>query len=424
MLRFPRARFSLTVAACLGSLSVTHADYIVVDDDGGPGVDHTTLLAAVQAASDGDRILVMDGDYDEQVTVSAGVAIIGIGSPMPHVDSIEWVGLPAFKQASLSNVAVDWVRVEQCAGTVSILDCGDGELGTPGARPLLSVDVIGSRDVRLRGCSVLGMSDEPSPSYDSVYVEDSFVELTACRVRSWGNSDGVGDGVGVRGDSLLGLHRSSVRGDVGYGGFSTWASTAVRVSDPESTAMITGRPEDLLEGIDAHWSGSWFGGSYLSSSAISNSGTTRVSGVTVVGGAAHDGLPASPPIQTWDSGVLIEPVPSDASLGIEFDTTYDASGATSVVGTMTLRVNGPVGEPVELLIGRRPSVTEVLPDGYPRLTQPHRTVLLGVVPPSGELVHSVTLPSNVRIGDRFVLQAAVGSGVAARYTNSAPVVLR
>ena len=69
-------------------------------------------------------------------------------------------------------------------------------------------------------------------------------------------------------------------------------------------------------------------------------------------------------------------------------------------------------------------ITEVLPDGYPRLTQPHRTILLGVVPPSGELVHSVTLPSNVRLGDRFVLQAAVGSGVTARYTNSAPVVLR
>ena len=35
----------------------------VVDDDGGAGVDLTTLTAAVAAASSGDRILIHSGNY-------------------------------------------------------------------------------------------------------------------------------------------------------------------------------------------------------------------------------------------------------------------------------------------------------------------------------------------------------------------------
>ena len=51
--------------------------FIVVDSAGGG--DHTTIQAAVDAASTGDTILITEGTYDESVNVTTAVNFVGVG---------------------------------------------------------------------------------------------------------------------------------------------------------------------------------------------------------------------------------------------------------------------------------------------------------------------------------------------------------
>ncbi len=430
MSRFPRLSFSF-LALALGA-SFASADYIVVAGQGGPGVDYTTVAAAVEAASHGDRILVHPGTYLDPISTSKGVAIIGLGLDAqvgrPRLGPVEWTGLGPFHQASLSSVDLTSVELTQCAGTVSLLDLHMDDGG-----PFRSVVVEDCSDVRVRDLYLTGRSDDASVGQSylenndaAFHSRNSTVEIVSSYIRGPRKADSFGRAAGVRSleGSFVSVHRTDVKSGSPYSDpFFSVTGPAIAVDDDESAAWITGGLDGTftITGIDAYGP-IWGGGANEAHPGIHNEGTVRVSGVTVVGGSGTGVWDPAPPIE--NNGTLIEPLPLDPSFGVEFDTTFDLTGNTSVTGTMTLRVSGPVGEPVELLIGRRPSLAFLTPDGYPRSTQPHRTIALGVIPPSGELVHPITLPPNVAVGDRFVLQALVGFGATARYTNSAPVVLR
>ncbi|HEX5011641.1 MAG TPA: hypothetical protein VFY71_14705, partial [Planctomycetota bacterium] len=49
----------------------------IVDDDGGPGVDATDIQAAIDAAADGDVILVRSGVYSSLVLDGRSLSVIG-----------------------------------------------------------------------------------------------------------------------------------------------------------------------------------------------------------------------------------------------------------------------------------------------------------------------------------------------------------
>ena len=70
------------VLACAGTAA---GATWVVDDEGGAGVDYTTIQAAVNAAAAGDTIEVRSGTYDENVDVTKQLILRGIG--MPVVDA-------------------------------------------------------------------------------------------------------------------------------------------------------------------------------------------------------------------------------------------------------------------------------------------------------------------------------------------------
>jgi parallel beta-helix repeat protein len=73
------------VLACAGTAA---GATWVVDDEGGAGVDYTTIQAAVNAAAAGDTIEVRSGTYDENVDVKKQLTLRGIdtGAGMPVVD--------------------------------------------------------------------------------------------------------------------------------------------------------------------------------------------------------------------------------------------------------------------------------------------------------------------------------------------------
>ncbi len=61
------------------------AAVITVDDDGGAGVDYTTIQAAVDVASAGDTIEVRSGTYNENVDVNKTLTLIGEGADVVTV---------------------------------------------------------------------------------------------------------------------------------------------------------------------------------------------------------------------------------------------------------------------------------------------------------------------------------------------------
>ena len=77
-----------------------------MDDDGGAGVDYTTIQAAVDAASEGDTIEVRSGVYVENVIVykrftliGEGVDVVTVRAASSHVFDVtaDWVNITGFK---------------------------------------------------------------------------------------------------------------------------------------------------------------------------------------------------------------------------------------------------------------------------------------------------------------------------------------
>ena len=59
-----------------------------VDDDGGAGINYTSIQAAVNVAGEGDIIFVYNGTYNENLTINNQLTLKGIG--MPLVDAGEY----------------------------------------------------------------------------------------------------------------------------------------------------------------------------------------------------------------------------------------------------------------------------------------------------------------------------------------------
>ena len=74
-------RFSLTAALLLAPAASAQGQVWVVDDDPGPGVDFGTLQAAVDAAVDGDLILVRDGIYAPFTLDASGRSLVLTSDP-------------------------------------------------------------------------------------------------------------------------------------------------------------------------------------------------------------------------------------------------------------------------------------------------------------------------------------------------------
>ena len=124
--------------ALLASLSLSASAQFqgwIVDDDGGVGVHSTTIQGAIDAASEGDLILVRDGTYGafvidgksltvlsdigHFVVLSAGNSRIANLGPQQHV---QLRGLNVVVPRTEFS-KVDALRIESCQGTIWIEEC-------------------------------------------------------------------------------------------------------------------------------------------------------------------------------------------------------------------------------------------------------------------------------------------------------------
>lgn len=77
----------------------------IVDDDGGAGVDFTSVRAAVAAATDGDLLLVRDGVYDGFTFAGKSLAIVADRGHHPIVSEVEVGDLLGGPVVGIANLA-------------------------------------------------------------------------------------------------------------------------------------------------------------------------------------------------------------------------------------------------------------------------------------------------------------------------------
>lgn len=232
-------RLSLVLFA-LASLSFAQSRVWVVDDDGGAGTDFTDIQPAVDAAADGDVVLVKAGTYGIVRINGKSIVLQGdVGGGTPFIDApvnedgLAILGLAAGQEVVVRHLRIDGVGggivVQQCVGSVRLEECL-ANLGTEiyPREPGLKADR--AHNLVLLRCTLRGESGKDNfpwmgdlDAYPGLTMSLSTIHAYDCTIRggnggrnsgtpSWGG-DG-GDGVSMNGGFLF-LSGCQVQGGIG-----------------------------------------------------------------------------------------------------------------------------------------------------------------------------------------------------------------
>lgn len=375
----------------------------VVDDDGGPGVDFTSIQAAISGSAAGDVLLVQPGTYGP-FTLSTPLSILGQGPAVVVSGAITVSGLPVGTRAALVGLTASQnVFVLNCAGVVlgDLLQAGN------------TVTISGSADVRLRRASAptLSVTSSRAEVVDSQFTAHSAPDCLCC---ASGAVDG-GNAVLVSGGELH-LARSGAQGgagadiacaDTGFcepagnGGRGLSLSNGARVllSGNASHVLAGGAAGDAYSGCSIFPDGAPGAGAHVPATT-----ELRTSGVTLVGAVAA-------------GGVLDQVSPADPSMRVLETPTPGA--------ILTFRVQAPPGSDVDVILGRQPILVEVPGLEEDVLATTNRVFDLGVVPENGTI--SLAFPTSAAWPKGFLLvfQAVVTlPDTSVRRSHSIPVVFR
>jgi hypothetical protein len=398
----PFASPALPLALALLTNNALAADW-VVDDNGGPGVDFTSVAAAVAAANHTDVILVRPGVYTG-FTTSKGVTVIAdVGAQLEPGQSMTIQGLASFRTFTVSGLNTRSVFVEDCAGKVII----EG-MPTTVSR---EITVTNSDDVRIARVRLEG-----NPA---LAIQNSTVEVSASTIIGFDGFDGVH---GFNGDPAAVVDLgSSVRfmlcdmwgGDGGscplFGGCGGGSGAPAVDVDGGSSIVITGNDTTTIGGGSGGDGGGYSG---FSSKAIvlKDNSNARISGVFAFGGIDFQ-------VTAYGGSSSEIPVPADPVLTL--------SGTPAGGNFLTLTAHGPPNSNVRIWLGRTPiqqytggSVIE------PVLVQPLRAIPAGQTNAQGELEYTFVIPPNLAPGFLVLAQAElVQLGGQTNRTASVPMPL-
>ena len=223
----------------------------IVDDDGGPGVNFTKIQPAINAAADGDLILVRAGKYGDFL-LKKNLTILGEVGARVERPTLEGIGV----QATVAALEFRDLWVRDCSGTVVLDGLLAWESSTVGHT---LIDVRNCADLRL-----LELDSEDGWWGNAPYVfvdEGSRVEVVLSTLqgkqgkKASGSNPYGGDGnpaLWVGGGSRVHVARCTLYGGdggnafaptIGYGGDG---GAGLEIAD--GVAIVTGRGADLIKG--------------------------------------------------------------------------------------------------------------------------------------------------------------------------------
>jgi len=186
---------AVSFGAALPVLAAPQDDNLWIVDNSGAPADFTELELAVEAAADGDVILVKGGNYGPFTMGGKGVSVIAEQGSIVRVRGpLRIVDVPAGSRAVLRNLrtstAVEHgVSIDGCAGSVHLEDCNLNGQQTPDDDPTYSLRYFGARvndsdDVRVTRCILrggngnnVGFFATPTSGASGLWIEGSTVAV-------------------------------------------------------------------------------------------------------------------------------------------------------------------------------------------------------------------------------------------------------
>jgi hypothetical protein len=260
---------SLALLFVCAPLASAQGKVWIVDDDGGPGVDFTSVPEAVLAAGDGDTLLVKSGEYDapDPYSSPAVLNLVGKGLVLTAERDARVVLKTSFEGARLiaiSNLAPDQTVVLRGfdllggSGSTSIagLKANQGSVrfedcrmrGSTTALNQVSLDVDTCEDVTLVRTEILGHGS----AIAAIGVLSSNVHLYACDVRGahgvdlWPPLNDGGDAVRLEGGSLV-VAGSTLRGGDGADFSAPSCIPGIGAGDAGDALQIVSGPAILTD---------------------------------------------------------------------------------------------------------------------------------------------------------------------------------
>ena len=372
----------LTIGASLLGTSALPAqgNVLVVDSNGGPGVQFTDLSVAIQNAAPGDILDVFPGQGYLGFSTSKGVHIF-CRPGVQIVGSIAVTGLPASESFTLRNsltlvFGIGAHQISDCAGTV-VLD-GFNAGGTA---------LVISRCASVHAYSVAA----------PYRIIDSTVSMDSCFAGGVALPTSPSPAIVVE-RSKLTIANSIVEGSSG-----TFAPPGVGIQSVSSDLTITGAPG---VGSIAAGQSSTTGGP---TPGIEGSGRITLDPRVAVRGAL--------------GGVAIAPGPVVTSTIIPSLTT----SGSAIGGTLQVDLNGPAGEAYFIAVGLMSPQPRVVPGVVGELWLRFPSVpSLGVLDATGSTSYSASLPNAPEIvGLQFASQAVTAYAFEElRFSNPAITTFR
>ncbi len=369
--------------ASLASAASGQNQLWIVDDDGGPGVDFTTIQAGIDASGDGDVVLVRDGSYGGAVIDGKGVSVVGDdGASVVIPDlGLRIRNTAVGQDVLIQNLDVNGVTffpftagdpaiaIENCAGIVTVQDsqAGPDAFGFGGG-----AHVTGSSAVSFSRCQL-----------DGGLGSSAFII---------GGSDGL-----VATSSTVAIYDSVLDGGFGPGGACTLACGP---AGPAGSGAV-------LDGSFLFASGSAFlgddggdGDDACSILSLGGEGADGGSGVLLKGGSVFHDLQntfasgtggAAFSSASCADGVDGEDVKIDAGTHVPIAGTARSLSATSPIvegASTTLTFEAVPGDLAFALVSLQPGHLFFPAFQGTLLTDPLQffVVFIGAVPPGGTLV--------------------------------------
>ncbi|QDU65704.1 hypothetical protein [Engelhardtia mirabilis] len=375
-----RVRVAITLGIALGGVPASAQQVLLVDADGGPGADFTDLQPALDAAAEGQVVLILPGSYSQFVVdgkslsifaAAPGVAVEG-RCRVRNVGPGQRVVLDGLKFHSIEGTAL---QVDDCPGSVWFEGLVVESIGNPFVAPSVGVQVSDADNLVMVDCAVrstVGEQITTNGSNAGLQVLYSNVYLFDCV-------------------ATAGLQNFGYDGDPGVEAGSSFVFAS-------GCRMVGGRGSDgKVFGGAACADGSDGGPGLRSINAFQGPGSeVLLLGSVSIGG--EPGRPSSPACSPGAQGPSLEEFPGSSiqDLGLQLpprrlELSGPISSGQSLHGTLS-------GSPAELgwIVASIETSAVFVPalHGVLATTSSGLAIQLGPLSPAGELdfQFQVTLP--------------------------------